>query len=105
MCLCPEIAFACGHHHSKSIRQTAAQTNACENGIMSSDINCQNLDNQVDRDHNADNVKGIRPSSSFDVIAHANDDYNGHNNRHNDHVSSPWIKTKHGLIMALKLHQ
>jgi len=21
-----EIAFACGHHHSKSIRQTAAQT-------------------------------------------------------------------------------
>jgi hypothetical protein len=59
--------------------------NACGNGIMSSDINCQNLGNQVDRDHNADNVKGIRPSSSFDVIAHANDDYNGHNNRHNDH--------------------
>jgi hypothetical protein len=28
-------------------------------------------------------VKGIRPSSSFDVIAHANDDYNGHNNRVN----------------------
>jgi len=83
-----EIAFACEHHHSKSIRQTAAQTNACGNGIMSSDINCQNLDNQVDRDHNADNVKGIRPSSSFDVITHANDDYNGHNNRHNDHRST-----------------
>ena len=79
-----EIAFACGHHHSKFIRQTAAQANVCGNGIMSSDINCQNLGNQVNGDHNAANITGIRPSSSggFD---HGNDGHNGHN----DQVSSP----------------
>ena len=79
-----EIAFACGHHHSKFIRQTAAQANVCGNGIMSSDINCQNLDNQINGDHNAATITGIRPSSSggFD---HGNDGHNGHN----DQVSSP----------------
>ena len=79
-----EIAFACGHHHSKFIRQTAAQANVCGNGIMSSDINCQNLGNQVNGDHNAANITGIRPSSygGFDL---GNDGHNGHN----DQVSSP----------------
>jgi hypothetical protein len=79
-----EIAFACGHHHSKFIRQTAAQANVCGNGIMSSDINCQNLGNQINGDHNAANITGIRPSISggFD---HGNDGHNGHN----DQVSSP----------------
>ena len=79
-----EIAFACGHQHSKFIRQTAAQTNVCGNGIMSSDINCQNLGNQINGDHNSANITGIRPSSSggFD---HGNDGHNGHN----DDVSSP----------------
>ena len=79
-----EIAFACGHHHSKFIRQTAPQANVCGNGIMSSDINCQNLGNQVNGDHNSSTITGIRPSSSggFD---HGNDGHNGNN----DEVSSP----------------
>jgi hypothetical protein len=79
-----EIAFAYGHHHSKSIRQTAAQANVCGNGIVSSDINCQNLGNQVNGNHNAANITGIRPSSpgGFD---HGNDGHNGHN----DQDSSP----------------
>ena len=82
-----EVAFACGHHHSKFIRQTAAQANVCGNGIMSSDINCQNLGNQVNGDHNAANITGIRPTSSggFD---HGNDGHNGHNDQvssHNHH--------------------
>jgi hypothetical protein len=78
------IAFACGHHHSKFIRQTAAQANVCGNGIMSSDINCQNLGNQINGDRNSANITGIRPSSSggFD---YGNDGHNGHN----DQVSSP----------------
>ncbi len=51
---------------------------------MSSEINCQNLGNQINGDYNSANIIGIRPSSSggFD---HGNDDHNGHN----DQVSSP----------------
>ena len=51
---------------------------------MSSDINCQNLGNQINGDHNAVNITGIRPTSSggFDL---GNDGHNGHN----DQVSSP----------------
>ena len=66
------------------MRQTDAQANVCGNGIMSSDINCQNLGNQINGDHNAANITGIRPSSSggFD---HGNAGHNGHN----DQVSSP----------------
>ena len=79
-----EIAFACGHHHSKFIRQTAVQANVCGNGIMSSDINCQNLGNQVKGDHNASTITGIRPSS-YGGFDHGNDGHNGHN----DQVSSP----------------
>ncbi len=80
-----EIAFACGHHHSESIRQTATQTNACGNGIMSLDINCQNIGHQINGDHNADNMTGIRPSSIFGGFDHGNDGHNGHN----DQGSSP----------------
>jgi hypothetical protein len=73
-----EIAFACGNHHSKFIRQTAAQTNDCGNGAMSSDINCQNLGNQINGDHNSASITGIRPSSSseFDP-GNANDQVSG----------------------------
>jgi hypothetical protein len=62
---------------------TVAQTNVCGNGIMSSDINCQNLGNQVDRDHNSANITGIRPGSSGGF-----DHDNGSHNGHNDQVSS-----------------
>ena len=55
----------------------------CGNGIMSSDINCQNLGNQVDRDHNSANITGIRPGSSGGF-----DHDNGSHNGHNDQVSS-----------------
>ena len=51
---------------------------------MSSEINCQNLGNQINGDHNSANITGIRPGSSggFD-----HDD--GSHNGHNDQVSSP----------------
>jgi hypothetical protein len=86
------IAFAWGHHHSKFIRQTAAQDNVCGNGIMSSDINCRNLGNQINGVHNSASITGIRPSSlgGFD---HGN---NGHN-RHNDQVSSPSSSSPSGI--------
>jgi hypothetical protein len=51
---------------------------------MSSDINCQNLGNQVDRDHNSANITGILPGSSGGF-----DHDNGSHNGHNDQVSSP----------------
>ena len=89
-----EIAFACGHHHSKSIQEKAAQANVCGNGIMSSDINCQNLGNQINGDHNAANITGIRPSSSFGGIDNGND---GHNDN-NDEVSSPSGSSPSGYI-------
>ena len=62
---------------------------------MSSDINCQNLGNQVNGDHNAANITGIRPSSSggFD---HGNDGHNGHN----DQVSSPSGSSPSGSSQA-----
>ena len=62
MFMSSEIAFACGHQHSKFTRQTAAQANGCGNGIMSSDINCQDLGNQGNGNHNSANITGIRPS-------------------------------------------
>ncbi|HEY7082110.1 MAG TPA: hypothetical protein VH500_20650 [Nitrososphaeraceae archaeon] len=65
MYLSSGIAFACGHHHSNFIRQTDARTNVCGNGIMSSDIDCQNQGNQIDGNHNSDSITDIRPSSSF----------------------------------------
>ncbi len=76
-----EIAFACGHHHSKSMLQTAAQANICGNGIMSLDITCQNQGNQVNGDHNAANVTGIHPSN-FGQLDHGN-------SSQDDHGSSP----------------
>ncbi|HEY7570403.1 MAG TPA: hypothetical protein VH796_03440 [Nitrososphaeraceae archaeon] len=80
-----EIAFACGHHHSKFIWQTDARTNVCGNGIMSSDIDCQNQDNQINGNHNSASITGIKPSSSFGGVDHGNDDRNDHN----DQASSP----------------
>ena len=59
-----EIAFAGGHHYSKSVRQTAALDNNCGNGTMPLDINCQNLASQVKGNHNAVNVISFQPSSS-----------------------------------------
>ena len=79
-----EIAFAYGHHQSKFIRQTAAQTNVCGNGIMSSNIDCQNQGNQINGDHNSANLPGIRQSSSGE-FNHGNNGHNGNN----DQVSSP----------------
>ena len=57
---------------------------------MSSDINCQNLGNQINGDHNASNITGIRPTSSggFD---HGNDGHNGHN----DQVSSQVVAAQY----------
>lgn len=78
-----EIAFACGNHHSKFIQQTAAQTDDCGNGAMSSDINCQNQGNQINGDHNSANITGIQPSTSYGF-----DQGNNGRNGHNDQVSS-----------------
>jgi hypothetical protein len=89
-----EIAFACGHHHSKFIPQTVAQTNVCGNGIMSSDIDCQNQGNQINGDHNSASMTGIRPSSSFDGSELGNDEYSGHNNQ----ASSPSGSSPRGFI-------
>jgi hypothetical protein len=41
-------------------RQTIAQANVCGNGSGSSDINCQNLANQIQGDGNAVNVIGVQ---------------------------------------------
>jgi hypothetical protein len=93
-----EIAFACGHHHSKSIRQTAAQANDCGNGIVSSDINCQNLGNQINGDHNSANITGIRPNSSGE-FNHSNDGHNGNDDRANSpSSSSPSIRSLSSFI-------
>ncbi|HEY7082807.1 MAG TPA: hypothetical protein VH500_24200 [Nitrososphaeraceae archaeon] len=78
-----EIAFACGHHHSKFILQAAAKTNVCGNGIMSSDINCQNQDNQTNGNHDSTNITGIRPSSSFGEYDFGNNGHNGNTQQHN----------------------
>lgn len=51
---------------------------------MSSDINCQNLGNQINGYHNSANITDIRPSSS-DGLDPGDDGHNGHN----DQVSSP----------------
>ena len=76
-----EITFACEHHHSKSIRQTTAQDNACGNGIMSLDNNCRNLDDHVNGNHNAAKITGIQASSL--------DDLDHNSGGHDDHGSSP----------------
>ena len=40
-------------------QQTIAQANVCGNGNGASDVNCQNLANQVQGDGNAVNVIGV----------------------------------------------
>jgi hypothetical protein len=78
-----EIAFACGHHHSKFVLQSATQANVCGNGIMSLDTNCQNIGNQINSDHNSANITGIRLSNSFSGFGLGNDGHNGHNQHDN----------------------
>jgi hypothetical protein len=51
---------------------------------MSSNIDCQNLGNQINGDHNSANITGIRQSSSGEF----NHDNNGQDGN-NDQVSSP----------------
>ena len=62
---------------------------------MSSEINCQNLGNQINGDHNSANITGIRPSSSggFD---HGNDGHNGHN----DQVSGQVVAKQHRRVAS-----
>jgi hypothetical protein len=40
--------------------QTIAQANECGNGILSTNINCQNLASQIQGDSNAVNVIGVQ---------------------------------------------
>jgi|1185.fasta_scaffold09590_2 hypothetical protein len=40
--------------------QTIAQANECGNGILSTNINCQNLASQIQGDGNAVNVIGVQ---------------------------------------------
>ena len=77
-----EIAFAGGHHYSKSVRQTVAQDNYCGSGTMPLDVNCQNLGSQVKGSHNAVNVISVQPSSSG--VDHGNDHKDDGSN-HDDH--------------------
>ena len=66
---------------------------------MSSDINCQNLGNQVNGDHDASTITAIRPSSSggFD---HGNDGHNGHKDQisSSSSSSSPSSSSSSGYI-------
>lgn len=81
-----EIAFAGGHHYSKSVRQTAVQDNYCGSGTMPLDINCQNLGSQVKGNHNAGNVISVQPSSSG--VNHGNE-HKDDGGSHDDHGNSP----------------
>ncbi|HEY7572746.1 MAG TPA: hypothetical protein VH796_15380 [Nitrososphaeraceae archaeon] len=65
-----------GHHGGQS--QSAAQANVCGNGKGASDINCQNLSNQIQGDGNAVNVIGVQPDSSI-----GNDQYPSLNDQGN----------------------
>lgn len=51
-----------GHDSSggNSQSQTIAQANECGNGILSTNINCQNLASQIQGDGNAVNVIGVQ---------------------------------------------
>ena len=82
-----EIAFAGGHHYSKSVRQTAALDNNCGNGTMPLDINCQNLASQVKGNHNAANVISFQPSSSSRADQGNDHKYDGgsHDDQGNNH--------------------
>ena len=42
------------------MNKTIAQANVCGNGSGASDVNCQNLTNQVQGDGNAVNVIGVQ---------------------------------------------
>jgi hypothetical protein len=81
-----EIAFAGGHHYSKSVRQTVAQDNYCGSGTMPLDVNCQNLGSQVKGNHNAVNVISVQPSRSG--VDHGND-HKDDGGSHDDHGNNP----------------
>ena len=48
-----------GADSSNSQSQTIAQADECGNGILSTNINCQNLASQIQGDGNAVNVIGV----------------------------------------------
>jgi hypothetical protein len=93
-----------GHgHHGQS--QSIAQANVCGNGKGASDVNCQNLANQVQGDGNAVNVIGVQsgddnkdnteqPSSNdqsdtgFVKTGHDSSNNNNNNNNNNNAVGS-----------------
>jgi hypothetical protein len=49
-----------GSSSGNSQSQTIAQANECGNGILSTNINCQNLASQIQGDSNAVNVIGVQ---------------------------------------------
>ena len=53
-----------GGHHGQS--QSTAQANVCGNGKGASDVNCQNLANQIQGDGNAVNVIGVQSGGGGD---------------------------------------
>ncbi|MGN6630742.1 MAG: hypothetical protein ACTHKP_00680 [Nitrososphaeraceae archaeon] len=75
-----------GHgHHGQS--QSIAQANVCGNGKGASDVNCQNLANQVQGDGNAVNIIGVQPGDD-------NKD-NAEQPSSNDQNDTGFVKTGH----------
>ena len=73
-----------GGHHGQS--QSTAQANVCGNGKGASDVNCQNLANQIQGDGNAVNVIGVQSSDNKD---------NNEQPSFNDQSNSGFVKTVH----------
>ncbi len=72
-----------GHgHHGQS--QAIAQANVCGNGKGASDVNCQNLANQIQGDGNAVNVIGVQSGDSKSN----NDRFSGNGQSGNGFVKS-----------------
>ena len=72
-----------GHgHHGQS--QAIAQANVCGNGKGASDVNCQNLANQIQGDGNAVNVIGVQSGDSKGN----NDRFSGNDQSGNGFVKS-----------------
>ena len=73
-----------GGHHGQS--QSTAQANVCGNGKGASDVNCQNLANQIQGDGNAVNVIGVQSGDNKD---------NNEQPSFNDQSNSGFVKTVH----------
>ena len=58
-------AFAGGHQYSKTT-QALAQTNACGNGFLPHEVDCQNAASQIQGKHNTASVAAAQPESSND---------------------------------------